>query len=122
LRKGGRGVEFRFRKEGACRGKRIDSVESRDLLLRLLRFPRPKICLPLVGPFQRGKLPRNLPPPLRKKLFVGHLLNRPKGARGVRGPAQAVKEGARSRSALGIRPTRSTFGASNGPSEVFNAC
>jgi hypothetical protein len=121
LRKGGRGVEFRFRKEDACRGKRIYSVESRDLLLRLLRFPRPKICLPLVGLFQRGKLPRNLPPPLRRKLFVRHHPNRPKGARGVRVLARAVKEGARSRSALGIRPTRSIFGASNGPSEAFNA-
>jgi hypothetical protein len=96
-------------------------VESRNLLLRLLRFPRPKICLLLVGLFQREKLPRNLPPPLRRKLFVRHLLSRPKGVRGVKALAQAVKEGARSRSALGIRPTRSIFGASNGPSEAFNA-
>jgi hypothetical protein len=119
-----------FRKEGVCRSKRIDSVELKNLLLHLLRFPRLKMFLLLVSLFQGGRLPRNLPSLLQRRLFVRHLLSKLlsklKEMGGVRGDAQAEREearsrSARSRSALGIRPTRSIFGASNGPSKAFNA-
>jgi hypothetical protein len=53
---------------------------------------------------------------------VRHLLSKPKERRGAREVAKAERRGERSRGALGTRPTRSRFGASNGPSGAFNAC
>jgi hypothetical protein len=75
---------------------------------------------PLVSLSQRGRLPQNPAPFLRRELLVRHLLSRVKEIRGVKELGRVERRGAKSRGALGIRPTRSIFGANNGLSGAFN--